>query len=382
MPKRRAWTLWVGLAVIAACEALLFIDVQRRGGLVVGRDVFASDLPRPTETLGWVARWFAVNMTALAWVGYLLAVDGLLALLSRWRNRPEIASIPARPNRFIVAWLTSIPVWCVFDAINFYWMDAWRYHGLPPLFGQRVLGYFIAFAAITPGMLLAGQAYLAAFTAHRPAAAPSRGSGSRLGWFLVLVPWAIIATISLALMATHDDPRLNDPVAIIGSALLLLGPPIGAMARRQSLLTVSFAVGVGFTVWTLWTRDPIANLTLWTGLIYLLDPINAAAHGTPSLLRDWQAGRAGRTAALFVGGLTCGLLWEFWNYWAIAKWTYHLPFLGRLESVRYFEMPVFGMLGFLPFAAECWVMLNTIVLALEKLGLRIAEPLPDAKSIL
>jgi hypothetical protein len=85
-----------------------------------------------------------------------------------------------------------------------------------------------------------------------------------------------------------------------------------------------------------------------------------------------------RAAALFAGGLVCGLLWEFWNYWALAKWVYHLEFLGPLEHIRYFEMPVLGLLGFLPFGAECWVMWQTIRIALDGL----AEPLPDERSLL
>ena len=76
------------------------------------------------------------------------------------------------------------------------------------------------------------------------------------------------------------------------------------------------------------------------------------------------------------------MLWEFWNYWAIAKWTYQLPFLGALEQYRYFEMPWVGFVGFLPFAAECWVVLNTIIAVLEKSRLRVAEPLPDEVAVM
>lgn len=57
-----------------------------------------------------------------------------------------------------------------------------------------------------------------------------------------------------------------------------------------------------------------------------------------------------------LGGLICGLLWEFWNYWALAKWTYHLPFLGSWQRYRYFEMPLPGLIGFAGFGVEFWVM--------------------------
>jgi hypothetical protein len=128
-------------------------------------------------------------------------------------------------------------------------------------------------------------------------------------------------------------------------------------------------------------RDPLGTLTLWLAWIFVFDPINHRL-GAPSLIGDWRAGRPGRTLALMAGGATCAFLWEFWNYWAAAKWTYHLPFLGAFEEVRYFEMPLPGLLGFAPFALECWVLFQTVVLALDRLGLRLAEPLPDADSIL
>ena len=95
-----------------------------------------------------------------------------------------------------------------------------------------------------------------------------------------------------------------------------------------------------------------------------------------------MAGHWGRTLALLTAGATCGFLWEFWNYWAVAKWTYHLPFLGPLEDYRYFEMPLIGLLGFPPFAIEFWVMFQTVVLLCQRLGLRFSEPLPDNAALL
>jgi hypothetical protein len=60
-----------------------------------------------------------------------------------------------------------------------------------------------------------------------------------------------------------------------------------------------------------------------------------------------------------VAGAICGLLWEFWNFWALTKWVYDIPYVGWLKV---FEMPILGFLGFPPFAVECYVMLNTVSL--------------------
>ncbi len=53
----------------------------------------------------------------------------------------------------------------------------------------------------------------------------------------------------------------------------------------------------------------------------------------------------------------CGVLWEFWNYWATTKWTYTVPYAG---NVKIFEMPVLGYLGFPPFALECYAMYHAV----------------------
>lgn len=321
-------TLILGAGLILICEVLLFIDLSRRGWLVAPLPPGRS-LPEPLGALGAAARYVAINMTVLCWIGYLLTLDGLLTLLAQARGRPEISSIRARPNRFGVAWLTSIPIWCFFDWVNFYYMDAWRYHGLPPQALDRYAGYFIAFAAISPGMFLAAQLY------------------QHLGLARLRSPrWGV---------------RIGRPVEI-----------------------TCFLLGLAFVIYPFLVREPIANLTLWVSLIFLLEPVNAWLSGGqgPSILVDWRCGRWGRTLALMAGGATCGFCWEFWNYWALSKWTYHLPFVGAWERYRYFEMPWIGFQGFLPFALECWVLLNTILLVLSRLGLRVAEELPDDAAVL
>jgi len=109
---------------------------------------------------------------------------------------------------------------------------------------------------------------------------------------------------------------------------------------------------------------PASNLAIWVGTWALLDPINLY-FGRPSIVRDWLEGRWGRTLALGAGGLWCGFLWEFWNFWAYTKWEYHLPFLGTWEKYRYFEMPLMGLIGFIAFGIETWTMWQTMLLVLS-----------------
>lgn len=394
LQRRGRWplTFVVGLVLIVFCEVFLFVDVQVRGGAVgpPGPGVEPGEFILTAKTpLIHIARLVAVNITPLCWVGYLLVLDGLLTRLARSRGEPTISSIRARPHRFIVAWLTSIPVWCLFDWINFAWMDAWRYHNLPALFGQRVVGYFIAFAAISPGMFLAAQWYQ-----HLGLARWRRRSGANsdcAAWVLSVGVCVLLALIAVLATAYHSRfAGQGDAVTI--AACVLFVPGLVTLAVTRCGFATSFAFGASFVTFAIGVRDPIGSLTLWVGLIYLLDPLcHWFSHGradsrikpiVPSLIADWRAGRFGRTAALMAGGATCGLLWELWNYWAITRWTYNLPFLGELEQIRYFEMPLLGFLGFLPFALECWVMLNAIVLVIHRLGLSVAEPLPDEHAIM
>jgi hypothetical protein len=66
---------------------------------------------------------------------------------------------------------------------------------------------------------------------------------------------------------------------------------------------------------------------------------SAIAHG------DWQIIVSSALAVLM-----CGFFWEMWNYYSLAKWVYHIPFVHRFQL---FEMPLLGYAGYLPFGLEC-----------------------------
>lgn len=95
---------------------------------------------------------------------------------------------------------------------------------------------------------------------------------------------------------------------------------------------------------------------VWLSLIFLLEPFNHRFGGR-SLLRDWEKGSPRKFYLLLLSGVICGLLWEFWNFWANTKWIYTVPFF---EKMKLFEMPLLGFLGFPPFTVECYVIMNFI----------------------
>ena len=104
---------------------------------------------------------------------------------------------------------------------------------------------------------------------------------------------------------------------------------------------------------------------VWLGFIFLLDPINARL-GAETLM---PGGRMNRVINLSLSGLLCGVLWEFWNYWAHAKWHYTVPIM---EHLKIFEMPVPGYLGFPAFALECFTMYVFVRRMITHLGLTMA----------
>jgi hypothetical protein len=239
-----------------------------------------------------VGHWF----TPVVWTGYILFID---ALVYRFKRRSLLMTDRLE---FVVIALVSIAGWWLFEVYNaprFWRSDLelwWHYHNLEPNLFLRRVGYDWAFATISPAMFETAE--LLGATVFR-----------------------------------QQKPRLT--IKFPKSALIMLA-----------------IVGLAGAIIPLVFPSEWLAPVIWLSFILLLDPINAL-RGQPSITADLARGDWRRLWSLLASGFVCGGLWEFWNYWAIAKWTYTVPFFG---SVKIFEMPVLGFLGFPPFAVECWVM--------------------------
>jgi hypothetical protein len=251
-----------------------------------------------------IARWF----TPIVWTGYVLVAD---ALAARVLGRSYLTT--HRTDGVLVA-LISIASWWLFEWYNAprFWRggaDAtglwWQYHGMEPNLWLRRLGYDWAFATIFPALFLT--------------AAVLRGSVFR---GVRLRPW-------------RPSPRVMRGLSALGAVMVVV-----------PLVIVS----------------PWLVPLVWSGFALLLEPLNARA-GRPSWLADLGRGDASCLLALLAAGAVCGVLWEFWNYWAATRWTYTVPYLGHLKV---FEMPVLGYLGFPPFALECYAMYHWLRGRLEQ----------------
>jgi hypothetical protein len=240
--------------------------------------------------------------TPFAWTGYILLFDGIVYELrgSSWltTNRGE----------FVFLALVSIPLWVVFEGYNLL-IKNWYYINLPENPFVRYFGYAWAFATISPGIFLTAEV-VGACRGSLPRRGAQRDGG----------------TIDSSL--TPSDYRLSTSDY------------------------VSMAAGAAMLLWPLIWPSPYLAAPVFLGFIFVLDPINARA-GDESLFRDHRAGRYDRLINLLAAGFICGGLWEFWNFWARAKWIYTVPIFG---DIKIFEMPVLGYFGFPPFALECFTM--------------------------
>ena len=242
--------------------------------------------------LFWGNRWVAIFITPIAWTGYLLFIDAAV-----WSLRGE-SRLGSTPRHFLSLAFWSVPLWLIFEAYNLR-LENWAYVGLPESLLVQCFGSVWSFATIWPAIFETAD-FLEALGLFRPLAA-RRLKLSR---------------------STHLG------IVLVGLAFVTVPVLVPLSAGRYLFGAV------------------------WVGFILLLDPLNCYARGR-SLLRDLEAGSTSTLYSLLISGLICGILWEFWNYWATAKWVYVFPIL---QGWKVFEMPLPGYLGFPAFALECFVM--------------------------
>ena len=263
-----AWHGYIGVAIIAGAELLLFSGNRLAG------------------------HWF----TPIVWTGYILFVD---ALVFKFKGRSLLVN--DRFEFFAVA-IISIASWWLFEFYNAprFWNSNlelwWHYHNLETNLWVRRIGYDWAFATITPALL--------------------------------------------------------ETAELFGTTIFTQKPSVKGLRFSRSTLILAAVLGaVGVVGPLLFPNEWLAPV-IWLSFILLLDPLNSL-RGWPSITGDLARGDWRRLWSLLASGLVCGFLWEFWNYWALSKWTYTVPYFG---NIKIFEMPVLGFLGFPPFAIECWAM--------------------------
>jgi len=302
--------------------------------------------------------------TPMAWTGYILFVDGIV------RARRGSSWLTSAPAEFTFLALVSIPLWLIFEFYNLF-IRNWHYMNLPESEFWRNFGYAWSFATIWPAIFETAE--LVATLRDRRA---NDHYGRHRGHGAFLKSSSVTSATSVAIPAGGEDPP----------AAPLVAPPISAPAWA------SIVAGAMMLLWPLVWPSPYLAAPVWLGFIFLLDPLNGRANAetlfascsyarnvrpkhVPSAhpstgsgravegpdttgdaeaaLSDWSGRARDRLMNLCVSGLMCGVVWEWWNYWAHAKWIYTVPILAEWKV---FEMPLPGYLGFPPFALECFTM--------------------------
>lgn len=205
-----------------------------------------------------------------------------------------------RRKEFFLMIPWSVFIWLVFEAANLS-LENWYYINLPHSTLERWLGYAVAYGTVLPGIFLTME---------------------------------LLETLGLFKTSSIKKTLIS-----------------------QGIHQVLIAMGTLCIVSSIVIPQHFFSL-IWVGFIFLIEPF-LYRFGGRSLLKDLEEGNPRKIYLLLIAGLICGLLWEFWNFWALSKWVYTVPFF---EKMRGFEMPLLGFLGFPPFAVQVYVMYNLISL--------------------
>ena len=237
---------------------------------------------------------FATFFYLFAWYGLVFTWDQLIRARE---GRSLVARCGAGGCALILFW--SAAGWLFFELINFR-LENWYYIFVTDRPWLRLVATFLAFATVFPGIF-----WIEHYLALRGVAANARWRPLRF------------------------SPR----------GLYLL----------QALGVLSLVLPL---VWPVYFFPLV-----WGATILLAAPHNNRL-GLEGYLRQLERGDYGQTLRLLLAGLIAGLFWEFFNFWARAKWIYTVPIFDELKL---FEMPVAGFLGFPPFAVECAIAYRLLV---------------------
>ena len=215
------------------------------------------------------------------WLGYILTVNGLSELVTG-------SSLLKSMRRFVAPlFLSSIPLWWFFEAVDNI-VQNWHYEFLNPVSRLHyILQATVNFSIVVPAVLSTG--FLFYQIAHKQ------------DWLITTQPFKV-------------DSRRQWVIILLGL--------------------------VGFALLPIFPSE--AFPLVWVAPILVLEPL-AYLFGLPSLLRELEKGRSTLLLAVMSGTLFTGMWWELWNYYALPKWVYTVPYVGFWKI---FEMPLLGYLGY------------------------------------
>jgi hypothetical protein len=249
----------------------------------------------------WFSQWQAHTFTPV-WIGYILTVNGLTL------RRTGTCTLLQQPLSLLLLFPLSAGFWWFFEYLNRF-VQSWSYSGVHFSQGEYFLYATLSFSTVLPAV-----------------------TGTR-DWLLSFSWWNEMYKRFLPVRIFSPRFLAAAVLAVSGAGLFLLGvypnhlfallwiSPLLILVSLQALL-----------------REP-----------HIFSPLTDG---------DWSFVLASALAAL-----VCGVFWEMWNFYSLAKWTYHVPYVQRFHL---FEMPLLGYAGYLPFGLECSVVADLVLRDTEK----------------
>ena len=241
------------------------------------------------------------------WAGYILVMNGLC------ERRRGASPLTQHPLSYLATFPASSLFWWFFEYLNRYTWN-WWYQGIGHMgAGEYTLYATICFSSVLPAVV-ATAAWLHTFAAFQDDGFKGMLKVDFRSWPVVSV---LLGIAALGLGGLVFFPQYSCP--------LLWMSPLAVFLLVQTLL-----------------REESAFDCLGKG----------------NWAMPWR---------FAVAALICGLVWEPWNWGAIAKWIYSVPYVQRWQI---WEMPLIGFAGYLPFGLECAAVSAWILPALVEDGER------------
>ncbi len=288
---------------------LLFLPLLRKQPATVKHDAVI----RPLPWWGWLSlfacmlfwaiawnrfailKWFQSHTFAPLWISFIVFLNALTF------RRTGQSLLTHKTRLFLILFPLSAAFWWFFEYLNRF-VQNWHYVGVK----FEALEYFlyatISFSTVLPAVA-SMHAFLRGYTGY-----PINYSG----WINVDV---------------------KDPKRLSWSVLVIAGLGLGFIGILPDYL---------FPL--LWISPLLIVVSLQT--------ILREAH----ILSDLSHGNWVSVISYPLAALACGVFWEMWNIYSLAKWEYSIPFVHRFQV---FEMPILGYAGYLPFGLECGVAVMT-----------------------
>ena len=251
--------------------------------------------------LGWVLAWNRFSSVAPMqrftyiplWMGLIVALNGLV-----WK-RSGRSPLTHETKSYLTLFPVSAAFWWFFEYLNRYVWNWFYVNVLDVSPVTYIVTATISFSTVLPGILIVAEL---------------------LGTFRFF----------------SDDAFANMMRVNVRS-----WPVVALLAVGSAIGLVGIVFVPEFTYPFLWI-SPFMVVVLLKMLFR-----------SPCALDEIATGNWSRIVRFAVASLLCGLVWEMWNINSFTKWIYAVPYVHRFQ---YFEMPLLGLFGYIPFGIECLVI--------------------------